>query len=411
MKILYIAPAFQHPAVRGSTRCYHFIRELSKRHRISLLTLARSEIKPEAMQEMADYGETIAIINATGNGEDSNGRNGGFFFKLKGQFHVELQSRSAIKKMKNDFLNLVAHNSFDVILFHGKSVFPVIQDWDELPIVVDFCDATSMRVRQSMRYARPVKRLFLVLRYLQIRRTERRLINKSPHLAFISSRDRDAILSHQNGAKVVPIGVDSDFWRRKTHAPLENCLVFTGVMNYAPNEDAALHLIKDILPKVRQVIPDIKLLIVGREPSATLREKAKSREGVTVTGYVDDVRTYLERATLFVAPLRYGSGIQNKVLEAMAMEVPVISTPIVAAGLRFDGYGDPPLHVADDAVQFADKIISLLSQKGEQARLASEGRKFVQEHFNWAHNAQALESLCVEAVLKAKNKQELTAAR
>ncbi len=400
MKILYIIPAFQHPTMRGPTRCYHFIRELSKRHSISLLTLAKSEIKPEVMQEMAGYTANITTINAIGNGDYAQDPNGMFFPKLKRQLLVELQSRVAVEKMKSAFLSLVAQDSFDVVLFHGKSVFPVIQDWDKLPIVVDFCDATSMRVRQSMRYAHPLKRLLLALRYLQIRRIEKRLVNKSPHLAFISARDRDAILKHRNGAKIVPIGVDLDFWQRKTHAPQENCLIFTGVMSYKPNEDAALHLIQDILPLVQKALPDIQLLIVGREPSAALREKAKSHEGVTVTGYVDDVRTYLERATLFVVPLRYGSGIQNKVLEAMAMEVPVISSTIAAAGLRFDGQGDPPLYVADDAADFAGKIIDLLRQKEERARLACEGRKFVQEYFNWSHNAQVLERLCEEAILK-----------
>ena len=400
MKILYVTPAFQHPTMRGPTRCYHFIRELSKRHSISLLTLARSEISPDVMQEMAACTTSITMIDAIGNGEYSNERNGGFVSKLKSQLSGELHSRAAIRRMKTAFLSLVAQNSFDVVLFHGKSVFPVIQDWDELPIVVDFCDATSMRIRQSMRYAHPMKRFLLALRYLQIRRTEKKLVKKSSHLAFISSRDRDAVLRHRNGAKVVPIGVDSDFWQRKTRAPLENCLIFTGVMNYAPNEDAALHLIVDVLPRVKKAIPDVQLLIVGREPSATLREKAESCAGVTVTGFVDDVRTYLERAALFVAPLRYSSGVQNKVLEAMAMEIPVIGSSIAAAGLCCDGQEDPPMQIADGTAHFASKILELLSQTEERVRLASEGRKFVQKHFNWAHNAQTLEKLCEEAALK-----------
>jgi glycosyltransferase involved in cell wall biosynthesis len=127
---------------------------------------------------------------------------------------------------------------------------------------------------------------------------------------------------------------------------------------------------------------------------------------VTVTGFVDDLRPYLERAAVCAAPLRFGAGVQNKVLEAMAMGVPVVTTSIAAAGLRVDDAAAPPLYVADDDERFAACLVQLLQDPGERARLAREGRRFVEEHFVWAHQAERLEALCQEAVRERHGKPE-----
>jgi hypothetical protein len=169
-------------------------------------------------------------------------------------------------------------------------------------------------------------------------------------------------------------------------------------MNYAPNEDAAIYLIDKILPLVRRAIPHLETLVVGRDPTPALQERAKQFPDVTVTGFVEDVRTYLERACVFVAPLRYGSGIQNKVLEAMAMEVPVITTSLAANGLRVDGVVEPPVVIADGEEKFAERIVALLNHKEERNRLAGEGRRFVENHFAWSRSAAKLEEMCFAAV-------------
>ena len=131
--------------------------------------------------------------------------------------------------------------------------------------------------------------------------------------------------------------------------------------------------------------------------SPALIKKARHHSDVTVTGFVDDLRPYLEGATVFAAPLRYGSGTQNKVLEAMAMEVPVITTPLVAAGLRVDGGEAPPVVVTDGENSFAESIVSLLRQEKERSRLAIGGRQFMENHFTWSRSAEQLEKMCLAA--------------
>jgi glycosyltransferase involved in cell wall biosynthesis len=239
--------------------------------------------------------------------------------------------------------------------------------------------------------------LWYARRYRQVKQIEDKMIAKTPHIAFVSWRDREAVVGATEHGKVVPIGVDHSYWTRQTRDPRPNCLAFTGVMNYAPNEDAAIYLIERILPLLRRAIPNIELLIVGRDPTPALKERAQRHPEVTVTGFVDDVRTCLERAAVFVAPLRYGSGIQNKILEAMAMEVPVVTTSLAAAGLRVDGAGAPPVLVADGEKEFAERVIALLGEEDERQRLAGEGRRFVENHFIWSRSAAKLEEMCFAA--------------
>jgi glycosyltransferase involved in cell wall biosynthesis len=351
------------------------------------------------MDEMTAYTEQMLVFDALANSDGREQNKGRALTILKRKINGMKNFSKKVTEMKSSFLQLMSEKNFDVILFHGKSVFAVIEDWNEVPIVIDFCDATSMRIKMHLRFTNGLKRVALLWRYQQMKKTEKRLLRKTPHLSFISCRDRDAVLGTKNhDVKIVPIGVDHRFWARKTNRTRSNCIVFTGIMNYRPNEDAALYLIEEILPIVRRLVPDFEVFIVGRNPQSKLIEKAKKYKDIKVTGFVDDVRTYLERAAIFIAPLRYASGVQNKVLEALAMEVPVVCTSIVADGLRFDDHENPPVQVADGAEVFAKSIANLLSREDEQARLAVEGRRFVQNHFVWSKNAEQLERLCLKAV-------------
>ncbi len=398
MRILYITPSFQHPEVRGPHRHYHFIRELSKRHKITLLTLKRSKIAPGAIAEMQSLTERILTFDANGTSNSDVGSLVGKLPVLGAHLMQNRKLRDSINQMKKAFLELVNQESFDLVLFHGKSVFPVIKEFNELPIVVDFCDATSMRIRNKMHYTGIAKLPLLLIRLLQIRQIERQLVNKTPHIAFISNRDRTTILGFKNKSEIIPIGVDQNYWKRKTKQSNRNCIIFTGVMDYAPNHDAAVYLIDKILPLLKNRISNLEVLIAGRDPKPELVEKARRHSEITITGFVEDMRVYLERAAVFAAPLRYGSGIQNKVLEAMAMEVPVVSTKIVADGLYLDSYGEPPLHKADTENELAESIIKLLKDEKERSRLANEGRMFVEKYFNWECSSKKLEKLCLHAM-------------
>ena len=402
MRILHVTPSFQHPLVRGPNRHYHFLRELSKRHSVTLLAMTRTAVPPEAMREVESYAEAVFSF-----GGDMSGL---------GRYGRHRAVRRAVIEMRRTFRELVRRQPYDVVLFHGKSVFPVIAGWSELPIVVDFCDATSMRVRMKLEHAAKTKALFLALRYEQVQRLERRLAAQTPYRAFISSRDRAAVLGPDDRSDIVPNGVDLAYWTRSDVRPGPPCLVFTGVMDYAPNEDGALFLLEEIVPRVRRSVPGLDVLIVGRDPTSALLERAADIGRVTVTGFVEDMRPYLERATVCVAPLRVASGMQNKVLEAMAMSVPVVATRVVGAGLRFDEGVEPPIVEADGAAELSARIVELLGDAALRERLANDGRRFIEESFDWAVSAGRLERMCIQAVEgrargPASEEEEMTTQR
>ena len=394
MRILYVLPSLQHPTIqRGGLRHYHFLRALARRHSITLLALGRADATPEAREELAALVERCLIFPV----EEPASRGGGRPRALR-RIGRELRLRRGIRSMRRAFLELAGRESFDVLLFHGKVVYPVIRGFHGLPTVVDFCDATSMRLRDQLRYATRVEAPWRLWRYLAARRLERSLLALTRHVAFISPRDRAAVLGPASRAAVIPNGIDLAYWTRRDGARRPGCLVFTGVMSYAPNEDAALFLIERILPTLRASRPDVELFIVGRDPTPALLDAGRRTPAVTVTGYVDDVRPYLEQACVYVAPLRYASGLQNKILEALAMEVPVVTTPVVADGLRGDRGDEPPVRTAREADGIAASILSLLADESGRNRLASVGRRFVEAEFDWTREAERLEAMCLEAI-------------
>lgn len=221
------------------------------------------------------------------------------------------------------------------------------------------------------------------MRYLQTRRLEKQIIERADHLLFASLRDREAVLSdRRTPSTVMPCGVDLDYWQRSTRELGRSAVVFTGAMNYQPNIDAALFLIEDIFPRVRQAHPGAELFIVGHSPTPAL-VVAGRQPGVTVTGFVDDVRPYLERAAVFAAPLRFGAGIQNKVLEAMAMEVPVVATPLAADGLNTEDGARPPLKVAQTAAEFAQIIGAEIQARAQNTTPDTAARQYIAQYFVW----------------------------
>lgn len=382
MRILWIIPTFQHPSVRGSARHYHLLRELSARHEVTLATLLRVPVSEEAIEEVRALTRELVLFEAP---LDDN------------RLRQYLGLRRGTARLRR-FVRDVDPRDYDVVLFHGKPLFSAVEGLEGVPLAIDFCDATSARLRARLATVGGVERLLVGFRWLRMRGVERRVLRKTPHVAFISARDRDAVLGQDDASPVIPNGVDLRYWARTAPPADRPCLVFTGVMDYPPNDDAARLLVEEIVPLVRQRVPGLEVLIVGRNPSAALRERADGVPGVEVTGFVDDLRPYLERAAIFAAPLRVASGMQNKVLEALALEVPVVTTPAVAAGLRgADGREAPLVVPADTAEGFADAIVTLLAEPAEQLRLAAAGRRFVEEQFDWVRAAELLEQLCAAA--------------
>jgi len=397
MRILYLTNGFPYPLTSGYLRHYFLIRELSQHHAITLLSIVGANFANENIAALAPFTERVLTFT-------SKSKSGSLRRKVIGRVKSlagGAKADEAVRQMRAAVERMTREEPFDIVLFSGKRTYPAIQDMDTLPLVVDMCDATSMKIRGSVRYTRPARLPLLLLDYAQVRSAERMLIRNAAHLLFASYRDREALVGPTgNHATVVPNGVDLDFWRRSSPERGANTIVFTGAMDYPPNTDAALYLIEEILPLLQCTIPDTRVLIVGRDPTPRL-VRAGQRPGVTVTGFVDDVRPYLEQATVFAAPLRFGAGIQNKVLEAMAMEVPVVASPLAADGLRTEDGQQPPVAVARSAREFAELIGRRLRDRASNPAPDSAARCYVESHFLWRRSGEKLEQV-IDSVMKHK---------
>jgi glycosyltransferase involved in cell wall biosynthesis len=211
-------------------------------------------------------------------------------------------------------------------------------------------------------------------------------------------RDYDVAKVHD-----IPTGVDVDFFKPSNSVNSRpHSLVFTGSMDWLPNEDAMRFFIDDILPIVKQRIPDVHLTIVGRNPYPSLVELAERDPALTVTGRVDDVRRYIEEAVAFIVPIRIGGGTRLKIYEAMAMEKPVISTTIGAEGLPVrDG---AQLLIADDAGTFAEAVMKVLSDAEFATRLGNNAAQLVRQNFGWPGVAATFADLCRAAIVHETSK-------
>lgn len=398
MRVLYITNDFPFPLTSGHLRHYYLLRELARAHDVSLASIVRPDFSETDAAALEPFVERMVTRPSS-----TQGRSTGE--KLRNQIravvrrepveHAAIELRDAVAALRRAV-------SFDAAVLCGRRTTPLLDALDGIPVVADLCDADSMRIRASLRYSRARQRPALMVEYARVRRAERALIRVAHHHVFASCRDRDALVGPAApNTTVVPNGVDLDYWTRTRPERGTDTIVFTGAMRYPPNTDAALWLIDRILPLVRRVRPTANALIVGRDPPPRLRQ-AGERAHVIVTGSVEDVRPYLEDGTVFVAPLRFGAGIQNKVLEALAMELPVVASPVAAAGLLRDDGSIPPLRVASTAREFAAAITDELAAADTDPSARAAGRRFVATRHDWALSARLLEQALDAAVSNAQ---------
>jgi polysaccharide biosynthesis protein PslH len=229
---------------------------------------------------------------------------------------------------------------------------------------------------------RPWRRALLEIEARKMRRAERRACRAADLVIAVSEEDRArlAALAPDSRCVATPTGVDTEYFRPGTRPEIRNRLVFTGSMDWFPNEDAILHFAVHVLPRIRAEIPDVTVTVVGRNPSASLREHA-DRAGIVVTGTVDDVRPYVEEAAVYVVPLRAGGGTRLKIFEALAMGKAVVSTTVGAEGLSVISGRD--VAIADQPDEFARSVIALLRDPAQRRALGRAGRELVQARHSW----------------------------
>jgi len=275
--------------------------------------------------------------------------------------------------------------SYDVIVCDFLLTAGVIP-WDLPGLRVLFTHNIEAQIwkRHFQVAQNPIWKAACYREFRTMERMEHHYLNSAEHVLAVSEADREAFATVISKSKisVVPTGVDSEYFRPMPEREEPNTLVFTGSMDWMPNEDGIFYFVREVLPLIREEISDVNLWVVGRRPSAKLRKLAEQIPGLTVTGRVEDIRPYMAKASVYVVPLLVGGGTRLKIFEAMAMGKAVVSTSIGAEGLPVVPGRD--IVLADQSKDFADQTVALLRNAAKREELGGSARRLVERNYSWS---------------------------
>ena len=260
-----------------------------------------------------------------------------------------------------------------------------------IPKTLDYMDALSKGMFRRAETARGLKKRLIFEEGKRLAEYEHRIFDYFNHHTIISEQDRD-LISHPQKEEIAIIenGIAKAFSNYDRPVEKDMEIVFTGNMNYPPNIACCEYLINEILPLLKKQLPKIRILLSGANPHQRVKILAND-QAVTVTGWVEDIRDSYARAKLFVAPLFIGTGLQNKLLEAMAMGIPAITTPLANNALQAEHASS--VMIASNAEQFAEQIFQLLDDELFYKRIAENARQFVSEKYSWEGSVKKLEKV------------------
>jgi polysaccharide biosynthesis protein PslH len=400
MHILWLKNELLHPLDKGGRiRTYEMLRRLRDRHRVTYVALDDHTSTEEQRARAREYCDELVLVPW----RDA---------PLKGW-------RRALAILRNVFSPL----PFAVAPYRARTMTDAIRarcggpdavdvvvcdflipalnvpDGLPCPVVLFQHNVEAMIWERRTRVAgNPVLRAYMGEQWRRMRRVEREQCLRFDHVIAVSPEDA-AVFRAQYGVQrvsSVPTGVDTEFFRPSgTVAQRPASIVFTGSMDWMPNEDGMAYFVGEVLPVIERAVPSVTLTIVGRNPTARVRALADGRSNVQVTGTVPDVRPFLEEASVVVVPLRIGGGTRIKIYEAMGMERAVVSTTIGAEGL--DVANDRHIVLADDATAFANAVITLLQSPARAAEIGQAAAAHVRAHFGWAAVADQFAESCVAA--------------
>jgi polysaccharide biosynthesis protein PslH len=396
--LLFLTPQLPYPPRQGTAiRNWGLIRHLAQRHAVSLVSFVeegqdpQSEILRAACQPLV----TIPVPRRT--------RADRLRSLAAGQ--ADLVRRLWSPAFAEAVSQLLRMTRFDAVHFEGFEMTPylstVLAAASKAKTVYDAHNAEHILQRRAYqadvrRPARWLAALYSRLQVPRLARLEAAVCQAADEVVCVSREDGQALqrLVPALSPLIVPNGIDLADYSEPGPRPPEmegsDTLVFTGKMDYRPNVDAALWFADEILPRVRARRPQARFLVVGQRPAPALLQR-NGRDGVLVTGAVNDTRPYIGHAAVYVAPLRMGGGTRFKLLEAMALSRPVVSTALGAEG--FDVRSENELLLADAPGDFAAAVVALLETPARAAELGAASQRFVQAGYDWSRLVPRLEAL------------------
>ncbi len=386
MKLIVLLSRVPYPTEKGDKlRAFHQIRCLSKNHEITLIALTDQELHPDALPILNQYCKSIHIFRLHKTGLVWN------LFKTlfsSKPFQTGYFFRSGIRKQITGIISETRPDHLYCQLIRMAEYVRYI------PInkTLDYQDVFSKGMLRRISASGPFIRPLLRMEYKRLLAYEKAVYDDFNHLTIISKPDQELIPHPGNkNIQIIPNGVDHEFFH-PFNLNKKYDVVFTGNMGYPPNVDAAEFLVKEIIPLVKQQNIDVKVLIAGATPHA--RVKALSSDSVTITGWMDDIREAYASSRLFIAPMRLGTGLQNKLLEAMSMQIPCITTTL--ANNALEANEGSMILVGNSAAELAGHIVHILKNEKLAESLAEKGRQYVLSRFIWESSTKMLENILLD---------------
>ncbi|MBI2827729.1 MAG: glycosyltransferase [Acidobacteria bacterium] len=398
MRILWVKVGGLWPLTAGGRlRSFHIVSWLSRRHPVTVVTTHGPDDDPEELSRRLPHCQGVLSVPFTPPKRGS----ARFALALLGSWLSPLPvdvSKCRVPALRRTAVRLMGNDAYDVCVADFLAATPNVPLDGPVPMVLFAHNVEHMIwKRLGQNETRVWRRAVLELEWRKMRRYEAQACNRAGLTIAVSEVDRELLVGNAPGASVcaIPTGVDTSYFSPNGCPERPSALVFTGAMDWYPNEDAILFFLDAILPSIRRKVPEVSLTVVGRNPTPRL-QTAAADVGVRVTGTVDDVRPYMADAALYVVPLRIGGGTRLKIFEALAMGKAVVSTTVGAEGLPLI----PGKHFlqADDPADFARAVVSLLRDPVRRRALGTAGRGLVEERYSWPQVAREFEARLEEVI-------------
>jgi len=386
MKILVVLSRFPYPLEKGDKlRAYHQIRCLSRKHEIYLAAVCEQPVSSFDLQQLTPYCKEVLLMPQSRLSCLSNLAVAfvkglpiqcGYFYSKRNQRHLD----QFVQKVNPDRI-------YCQLLRMAEYVkgYPVKKTLDYQDV---FSKGIFRRYEKAPFYLKP----FFKMEYRRVASYEAKIFNYFDGKTIITAVDRD-LIPHENNGIISVIANGVDFQRFKYNGENKTYdIIFSGNMNYAPNVDAAEYLVKEIMPQLRAEFPNIRIVLCGATPAD--RVKALASDNVIVTGWVDSMSEWYAKSKVFVAPMRLGTGLQNKLLEAMSMQLPCVTSPLAGKPLRnADQKG--AIITCSTTVGYVEAIRRLLTDDNYSRCLSENGNCFVHENYDWEASVAELERVIV----------------
>lgn len=401
MRVLFVTP---YPVSRIRIRSYGFVSQLARKHDVTVCALGMDESAQADMQDLRRQGIMISGIQE---------KRAQKFLRCLGTLGTRLPLQvayDAAPALRAAIRAQLSSGQFDLLHVEFIRALGALPDSLPLPVVWDAVDCISQLYEQGARFgATPMLRLIGRQEARRVRAFELEQLRRFRHVLVTSERDRQALLALARGGEahekrlaeitVLPHGVDQHYFSPRTGPGQAETLIFTGKMSFHANIAGVLTLVRQILPRIWKQRPGVRLIIAGSNPPEAVRRLAADPR-IEVTGYVPDLRPYLERAQVAVSPLPYAVGMQNKVIEAMASGTPVITSSSACAGLQ--AVPDRDLLLADEPEAFAAAVLRVLDDRALWNSLVEHGLAYIAQHHNWEPIIERLTAVYERAIQAEK---------